>query len=465
MNINGFTASELGAWGLSSITSNEKHVDVLASDAANVYRSGMDTTLATSFRTRLMNLPVKLGIWPLIAKVGGLSKAYLDANNVTGYKHLTKADAIAGLIAEASGRGDLERLITEQEQAIRNGTAKVPVGRVKCKGTRESEVMTSDDSGAADEGREIDEILSAGKPKAATATMEDIVRQIAEGATGKMDEARVRQIAREEAVGGSVSLEIKVGNLPKVSIDKVHHRFESLLRLCNGHQPNGARLNVYMHGPAATGKTTAAKKVAEALGLEFYLQSSLQQDYQVLGHMHGAEYVRSIFRQAWENGGVILLDEMDGFGPNATLVLNGGLDGTTMAFPDGMVERHKDCIILGAGNTLGRGGSSTFSGRARQDGAFMDRWVPLSWEHDDKLEDSILGVASDDVARDWVAVVRAFRKAADAQGIRDVQLSTRASIKGLVALKAGVEIDLVKEMILRQGLEITQWQRLVAEAK
>ena len=121
--------------------------------------------------------------------------------------------------------------------------------------------------------------------------------------------------------------------------------------------------------------------------------------------------------------------------------------------------------MIGAGNTLGRGGNQKFTGRSRQDAAFMNRWVALEWAHDDRLEDAICGVEACDTAREWVETVRKFRRAVDQERISDVNLTTRESIKGIVALKTGVPMDMVQTMILRQGLEDQQWKRLVAAAK
>jgi cobaltochelatase CobS len=97
-----------------------------------------------------------------------------------------------------------------------------------------------------------------------------------------------------------------------------------LLRLAT--HLSGSRRNIWLAGPAGSGKTTAAHQVADKLGLPFDSHGAIRTPFQVTGHydIHGT-YRPSQFRRIFENGGVILLDEIDASDPNAMMELNQAL--------------------------------------------------------------------------------------------------------------------------------------------
>jgi hypothetical protein len=97
-----------------------------------------------------------------------------------------------------------------------------------------------------------------------------------------------------------------------------------LLRLATN--LSGSRRNIWLAGPAGSGKTTAAHQVADKLGPTFDSHGAIRTPFQVTGHydIHGT-YRSSQFRRIFENGGVILLDEVDASDPNAMMELNQAL--------------------------------------------------------------------------------------------------------------------------------------------
>lgn len=203
-----------------------------------------------------------------------------------------------------------------------------------------------------------------------------------------------------------------------------------------------ARVNVYLHGPAGSGKTTAcrlsAKALSEALGREikFYAFSAdeTMQTYQLLGYRNAsdASIVRTQFRDAWEHGGLFLLDEMD-TAPGLLTVLNMALDNGLCAFPDGLIPMHADFFFVGGGNTIGKGADSTYVSRNRQDGATMTRFAFIRWDYDEALELAAAGVDQ----RAWVEHVQKIRKAISDLGVSapDLLVSPRASIYGARELR------------------------------
>lgn len=233
-----------------------------------------------------------------------------------------------------------------------------------------------------------------------------------------------------------------------------HCNFPILLRACNARTPDGHRLNVWLVGPAGSGKTTAAVEVAKALGLAFWSNGALASKYELLGFAdaNGRTH-RTPFREAWEFGGVFLWDEIDGSDNNAVLAFNQGLANGVIPFPDGMVPRHPDCVIL-AGANSSNGGTANYNGRIRQDGAFLDRFVYLEWPLDEALETAIAPDAA------WCKRVQAVRATAASRGVQGHLVTPRATVYGAALLAAGLDQATVETMVLRKALTDDQWAQV-----
>lgn len=233
-----------------------------------------------------------------------------------------------------------------------------------------------------------------------------------------------------------------------VNVGKQHKTFPTLLKLVS------TGVNVWLPGPAGSGKSTAAHKVAESLSLPFYHQGKVMADFQVLGFIDaGGTYHPTEFRKAYENGGVFLADECDAWAADATLVLNMAIENGAMAFPDKTVTRHKDFLLIAAANTFGTGATADYVGRNKLDGAFLDRFVTLEWEYDESFETILSGNAS------WASRVQAWRKRAKAKGLK-VIISPRASIVGAKLLAAGFSEQEVINMVVRKGMVQEQWNAI-----
>lgn len=246
------------------------------------------------------------------------------------------------------------------------------------------------------------------------------------------------------------TVEIKVGTAPKVTVKNSHKALPDVV-MCVA-----AGTNPFLVGPAGSGKTTLAAQVAQVLKRKFYAENRVTSEYKLLGFMDATgKYVRTQFREAYEKGGVFLLDEVDASDPDVLTTFNSALANGLCPFPDKLISVHKDFVALAAGNTYGRGADRQYVGRNQLDAATLDRFVIVEIEYDEVAE---LAWAGDD---DWTTYVQQIRKACEQEKVRHI-VSPRASIYGARLLAAGMERDAVIERCIWKGLDETNRNRVLA---
>lgn len=286
-----------------------------------------------------------------------------------------------------------------------------------------------------------------------------------------LDEERVRAIIREE-IPAPPTIRVQVPDRPEIEMGRQHERFPLLLQVL------ACGLNALLVGPAGTGKTTAARKAAEALGLTFGCLSVGPQTSKsdLLGFMDaGGTYRESLFVRCYRDGGVFLLDEIDAGNAGVLTVLNAALAGDVMATPAGMVSRSPRFLTVAGANTYGQGASRQYVGRNQLDAATLDRFAVVDWPVDEGLEAAMVGVPAPapalDLARGglmdaagWLARIRAVRAAVEKQQVRAV-VSPRATVAGVALLAAGVGRYWVEEMILWRGMAADARLRVEGGAK
>jgi hypothetical protein len=286
----------------------------------------------------------------------------------------------------------------------------------------------------------------------------------AEAVRGIVDQALATEREQQQALIDE-AIKTAVENLPARKLEIVtdgkvykmegvqHKRFPQLLAYCATRELHTKRrLNVWLAGPAASGKTTACEKVAEALKLPFYTNGALGTKYELFGFRDAnGNLQRTPFREAWEHGGVYLYDECDGSASNVLLAFNAALANGICAFPDGMVKRHQDCVILAAANTWGHGATEDYVGRVKLDKAFLNRFVKLPFDYDEALEVEIAGGN-----KAWVKKVQRYRANAISKGLK-VLITPRASMYGAALLAHGVEEDEVIEATIKAEMTAEQF--------
>lgn len=338
-----------------------------------------------------------------------------------------------------------------------------PAKRGKCHITCLAERNIAERNGAAKNGAtEATENVAQTKPKpkpeaSAGGWLDGLAEQLApyieDRISTKLDRDQVDGMVRDilkDAVMLTVTkviVETKAtGEIKDMGIQ--HKCFPDLLAIC------AAGENVWVTGPCGGGKTFGAEAVKNALGTRWFHIGAMDNEYKLMGFIDAqGRVVSTVFREWWENGGVICLDEVDSWLPAATLALNGALANGHCTFPDGMKPRHPDCIVIACANTWGFGATNDYVGRFKQDAAFVDRFVQMDWPYDESLE---LAISNNPA---WVNRVQRLRRNAIAKGLK-VIISPRASIKGANLLAHGMSQDKVEQVCLRRGMTNEQWESI-----
>jgi len=238
-----------------------------------------------------------------------------------------------------------------------------------------------------------------------------------------------------------VTLTVVLPNEAPAAIGMVHNKLPQLIKMlaAGGH--------VYLHGPAGSGKTTAAKQCADAFKLPFYFAAKVESEYMLLGFKDArGETVRTQFREAYEHGGVFLFDELDGSSPSAVVAMNAALANGICPFPDGIINMHADFKCIGGGNTKLSGATREYVGRNQLDAASVDRFDFLEWGYDDALESAIATNAN------WCAYVQSARKAVADRSLKHL-VTPRATYRGCKLLEGGLTWEETETAVLWKGLD------------
>lgn len=286
-----------------------------------------------------------------------------------------------------------------------------------------------------------------------------------------IDEARVRTIV-EEVVASMPSPShgtvIHVADRPEpVTIDGVvHRRFPHLVDvLADG-------CAAYLFGPPATGKSHAAEAVAEAIGIPFVGIVACSPDMMpaaLRGFVDATgTYQRTAFRDAFEHGGLFVIDEAD----NAPSAITVGLINTAIAsgfltFPDGTVRKSPEFRCIATANTFGTGPTAEFVGRFPLDPSTLSRFVRLAWGYDENVDRSIVestGVGHR-IADGVLCAVERMRANIDARGLR-VFVTVRDARHAALMLRRGWSWDdVVESCLLPAGVTADQRRQIMADVR
>ena len=227
-----------------------------------------------------------------------------------------------------------------------------------------------------------------------------------------------------------------------------HYKIDDVIRAMTCAERNSK--NIMLSGPVGSSKTTLCSQIADKLGLDFYPYSLCQQTTMssLIGFIDaGGNYRTSALRQAYENGGLILLDEMDAANPNVLSIINNMLSNEQFYFPDGLIEKHKDFKCICAMNSNGRGSEIIYTKSQRLDASTLDRFIFIKIDIDSELEKELTN------NNDWYNRVLKFREVIKSVCNDDMVIGMRAMLDGADLLDAGFSQSEVEEMVIYKGID------------
>lgn len=203
----------------------------------------------------------------------------------------------------------------------------------------------------------------------------------------KIDELKKAvETAKQSGSGTIISVTVD-GKTTETKTEKVlDESFAKVLKYVS----NGE--NVYLYGPAGSGKNVIGEEIAKALNLPFYYQNTILTKFDVSGYKNAkGEYEQTPFYKAWKFGGVYFADELDNSQAEAIIALNAALANGYYVFPDTneRVEKHPNFRCIAAGNTNGQGATEEYCGRYQMDESSRDRFVFVKIDYNSKIEESI----------------------------------------------------------------------------
>ena len=216
-----------------------------------------------------------------------------------------------------------------------------------------------------------------------------------EEASAKIDDltAQVEELKNRPTTSGTV-INITVNGETRQAQIKgiVNPKFARILKyLANGE-------NVYMYGPAGTGKNVTAKQCAEALDMPIFYNNTIYTKYDLCGYMDAnGQYVPTTFYNFMKAPkGLYFMDEYDNSQSSALVCFNDVLEDKKYTFPNGetlyLDENHK---IIAAGNTNGQGATEEYNDRYVIDESNRSRFMFVSVTYDSAVEKSIVGNSTD----------------------------------------------------------------------
>ena len=231
-------------------------------------------------------------------------------------------------------------------------------------------------------------------------------------------------------------IEIVDNGVKKEMSGLFHKKFEEIVKIVKKGVP------LMLTGPAGSGKNHTLEQVADALDLDFYFSNAVTQEYKLTGFIDGnGKYQETQFYQAYKNGGLFFLDEVDASLPEALITINCAVANGYYDFPVGRVNAHKDFRIVCAGNTYGTGADMIYVGRNVLDGATLDRFVTIEFGYDEDVEKKL---AYDEELYNFIANLR---KVVNENSLRYI-VSMRAIINATKLLEIGMD----KKNILKSAV-------------
>lgn len=240
----------------------------------------------------------------------------------------------------------------------------------------------------------------------------------------KRTEEYCRAMEEKYSKPRTVVIGVKIGELPAKKLKLEPAKIlPMLMAQCKIGQAGGNWPMIV--GPTGCGKTVAADQIAEALSLPFEHVNCSEgmSETWLWGRQTPTGFVPGGLWKCFKDGGVFLFDEADAANDNVWLSINTMLANGHAYNPicGEAAKRHPNFIAIAAANTNGKGGTGAYSGRARLDGATLNRFTMFQVAYNPDLERSL---CSDKKLLEilWsIRVKLTEKKSADVISTRDIK--------------------------------------------
>ena len=193
------------------------------------------------------------------------------------------------------------------------------------------------------------------------------------------------QAAKQQGTGTTISVTVNGQTTTTTTEEVLDPQFEFILSLVASGE------NIYLYGPAGSGKNTICAQVAKALKLDFYYQNTLVTKFDISGYKNAqGEFEETAAYKAMKNGGLLMLDELDNSQAEAIIALNAALANGYYTFGNGeQVKLHNNFRCMAAGNTNGQGATEEYCGRFAMDESSRDRFAFIHIDYNCDVEKTL----------------------------------------------------------------------------
>ena len=135
---------------------------------------------------------------------------------------------------------------------------------------------------------------------------------------------------------------------------------------------------ILLEGPVGSGKSTILMELAEDLGLRYFAMvmsdATNASEFKGYKNVVDGKYVAPEFRDALENGGLYVLEELNATTSNMPIIFN-SIENGYFVFADKSVKVHKDFRLCATMNTITN--AHDFGGRRQLDKSVRDRFYTI----------------------------------------------------------------------------------------
>lgn len=238
------------------------------------------------------------------------------------------------------------------------------------------------------------------------------------------------------------------------TMEVMHKSGENLAKILAMKDQDNLPFNVYVHGPAGTGKSHFIYEMIKSSKLdhEYMVFTPYTPEWKITGFVEatGKPVYSPFFRAFAERGCPFIIEEMDNMSQENQALMNLALSQGVFSFPWGTFKKKEGFRVIGLGNTT-KGATSLHQGRRGFDDSFSSRFLFFEWKEDDKQEQKLAKQIAESKGTSWAIWIQKIRQYAR-KNFNDFSVTPRATYQGSCLLASGLHPYLVAKMTVFKGM-------------